>query len=148
MNTDNKEELLEYLFQKISETYDPNSWGDCNEINATLGKFLKNNGWEVTCVAGYVLVDHPLDAIDEELSDGIFDPRHMWLKMNNQILDFASNQFKDHIDNFISKNYLLGNCDSYNEMETLNIDNEFVNKSILQELTDDLILQNLVSVKT
>lgn len=52
-------ELFDILAERISCNYNPNEWGDCNYINATIAKFLDSKGFKVKCVAGYVSCDNP-----------------------------------------------------------------------------------------
>lgn len=130
-------ELFSALSEKIQNYYDPTQWGECNEINSTIGKFLTELGYEITCVAGYVKCDNATTI------DWIYDPLHFWLLYKGNILDFASAQFKnsfidDDLNEKLSKNYFLGKCDYYIEVSKHPIDNEWIDKEIFNELKKDM----------
>lgn len=133
---DQLKDLLTKLAQHISEIYDPTSWGECNEINATAAYVLKNvYHQDVELVSGFVVLDHPLDP-DDMTEESVFDPRHMWIKFNHQILDFASLQFTDHIEDFPTHPYFLGNHENYKELDHHPLENEWVDKSLVQSWTE------------
>lgn len=118
-------ELFNILADKISETHNPNHWGECNEINATIAKFLHYHKFEIECVTGYVKCDNP--TTDEM----IYDPRHFWITYEGKILDFASQQFKDSftdddLNYKMNKPFFYGFCDNYIEVARHPIDNEWI----------------------
>ena len=76
--------LFNILADRISETHNPHIWGECNEINSTIAKFLYIKGYNVKCVSGYVKCDLP--TTDEMIND----PKHFWIEYNGKILDFSS----------------------------------------------------------
>jgi hypothetical protein len=59
----NDQELFNLIIDKVEEVMNPQIWAECNEINSTVAKFLKEKGFNIECVAGYVNCDKP-DSID------------------------------------------------------------------------------------
>lgn len=121
------------LFTKIAEnilwSYNPYVWGECNEINATAGYFLKKLGFEIECHHGYVEVE----CWKEE---DLFKPKHFWLKYKGLILDFASLQFKEsfineEINNKMNRPYFIGECDKYISIGSIGVENEWTNKELV-----------------
>lgn len=129
---------MEELFYKIGEVieeseFKPHIWGDCNNINATVAKFLTMKGFSnIIPVSGYVLCDVP-DKVDY-----ITDPKHFWIKYNNCVLDFASMQFSksffdDELNNKMEEYFFFGEFERYNEKASFSVDNEWVNSNLLNE---------------
>lgn len=126
---------LTALADLIHESYDPTTWGDCNEINATVAYILHEKlKIDVTLVSGYVTLDHPLVSNIDEPFDGVYDPTHMWILFNGEILDFAAMQFEDHIESFKGNPYFKGLNENYNQVETHPIENEWVDKKIVESI--------------
>ena len=136
----NDQELFKILAEKITENYNPSEFGDCNEINSTIAFFLKQKGFNVKCLVGCVLLDHPLVSNIDEPFDGVYDPRHFWIELDGKVLDFASAQFKEHLENFNGIPYFNGNCESYAHGEIVSLDNEWVDKKIINEWNEISIL--------
>lgn len=137
MNTvEDLNQVLEDLAVKLHGKFDPTSWGDCNEINANAAYILKNfYEQDVQLVSGHVELDNPMDPEDDEDEHGVYDPRHMWIQVAGMVLDFASLQFKDHIDEMPSHNYFIGEMDNYKASNEISIDNEFVDKEFIAQVS-------------
>ena len=88
--------ILEKSKEILFAHYNPHVWGDCNEINSTLAVVLESLGFSVEVHTGYVNLDIPLDADEEELED-VYDPSHLWLKVNGETIDLAAAQFEGHV---------------------------------------------------
>ena len=120
----NDQELFSLIINKVEAVMNPHIWGECNEINSTVAKFLKEKGFNIECVAGYVNCDRP-DSIDF-----VTDSQHFWLKYNGKILDFASQQFKnsfldEELNNSMSP-YFFGYSEQYVEISSFPIENEWI----------------------
>jgi len=124
-----EKELFTILAERIGETHSPSVWGECNQINSTIAKYLTLKGFKVQCVAGYVKCDNPTTV------DWIHDPKHFWIKYNGKILDFAAQQFSksffnETLNELMSRDYFHGECDSYIEVADHPIDNEWVEENV------------------
>lgn len=132
----NELKLFSILADKISENYNPSIWGECNQINSTIAKFLSEKGFKIECIAGYVKCDNPTTV------DLIYDPMHFWLKYNGKILDFASQQFKNsfqdyELNNKMNKDFFYGKCEHYIEVATHKIDNEWIDDLVYSWLNKE-----------
>lgn len=137
--------LFNYLSNKIQEVYHTDSWGDCNQINSTISAFLTEKGFaNIEIVSGCINLDYPLDPEFDEPSNGVYDPRHMWIRFNSHILDFASDQFQDLIEDFTKKSYFYGECSSYNPVDTHPVNNEWTDQDLLKELLQDEELNKIL----
>lgn len=126
---------LTALTELLHEKYDPSSWGDCNEINATAAYILQEKlKIKVELVSGYVALDNPLVSNIDEPFDGVYDPAHMWILINGEILDFAAQQFEEHLNDFKGTPYFKGTHESYNKMEIHSIENEWVDHKIVDSI--------------
>ena len=92
-------DLFEVLSDRIGKSFSQKSWGDCNEINSTIGKYLSMQGsdldisaHEIQCVAGYVGTDDcEFPILGDGAGSGQDDwnedrPLHFWLKYGGKIL--------------------------------------------------------------
>lgn len=125
------------LLEEISRSYNPSKLGKSHEINTTINSFLNHQGINSECVAGYIALDKPITRNSFDPSSDLYDPVHCWILFNGQILDFASAQLDGHLEDFKALPYFLGKSEKYIDMEKIAVDNEWVNKSILNNWLND-----------
>lgn len=137
----NDKELFDFLSEDISTHYNLKKRGNSHQINSTIAFFLNQKGFNVKILDGCVLLDHPFVLNIDEPFNGIFDPVHVWIELDGKILDFASAQFKEHLENFNSEPYFNGSSEHYAHGEVISFDNEWVDKKLINKWNENSVLK-------
>lgn len=144
-NNQNYSKIFSLLLTKIQSQYNLSKGNKVYQINSTIAEYLKQKkvSENIQCVSGYVLLDKPINVKFDE-HDGVYDPVHLWIKIDSNILDFTSVKFNGHLEGFIDQLFFYGQCESYKELEVIDSNNEWTNHDLLKDLLQDEDLNDLL----